>query len=748
MHTAVFSIVSPNYWHYARVLMASVRQHHPDWDRFVLVIGESPAAKGAEEPFATVPLEALSLPNPRQFTFRYTLLELNTAVKPWMFEHLFARGYDRVVYLDPDIFVYSPLVELESLPSETFLTLTPHLTGSIPGDDHPSERTILQAGTYNLGFLAVSRHPALPRFLAWWQEKLEFQCIVDVARGIFVDQKWMDLTPGLFPDVAILRHEGYNVAYWNLGQRTVAGEGKTATVNGQSLRFFHFSGIDPAYPATVSRHNYRLRTSDIGDAARLVEDYLPLLREAGLETFRSAPYAFGVFTDGTSVPNSARVAYRNSSALQAACGEDPFAHPELFHEMHDPPPPPLAARMGVASYRLLSRARPLVRLLPHPVRRAMREFLLKRRDPAPAMPRIETGLTPGLNVVGYLARETGVGESARLCGMACAAAGLPSHLIDVDPTGAGTLDAVHSASVYHVNADQTLAVRSQIPRVFDSSSYNIGCWHWELPELPDEWIPSAEPLDEIWAASSFIQSAISRKMTIPVVHMPHGVEITTIEACTPQELGVPPGRFTFLCMFDLESVVERKNPLGAVEAFRRAFPRDSSVALLIKAGRGVSQPEQYEALAERLRDIPNVYLTNRALSRARTHGLLAACDSLVSLHRSEGFGLILAESMYLGKPVVATGWSGNMDFMDTANSCPVAYELVTLDRTYGYYQAGQQWAEPDAGHAAHLMRRIVDDTEYRKQVGERARHTIRSRFSPEAAGLRYRRRLEFLGLMG
>ena len=116
MQTAVFTIVSPNYWHYARVLMGSVRQNHPEWERFVLVVGQTPAAEGDEEPFTTVPVVDLRLPSPRQFCFRYTLLELNTAVKPWMFEYLFARGYDRVVYLDPDTFLYSPLVELDALP--------------------------------------------------------------------------------------------------------------------------------------------------------------------------------------------------------------------------------------------------------------------------------------------------------------------------------------------------------------------------------------------------------------------------------------------------------------------------------------------------------------------------------------------------------------------------------------------------------------------------------------------------------
>lgn len=187
--------------------------------------------------------------------------------------------------------------------------------------------------------------------------------------------------------------------------------------------------------------------------------------------------------------------------------------------------------------------------------------------------------------------------------------------------------------------------------------------------------------------------------------------------------------------------------LGAVDAFRQAFPGESNAALLIKTSHEESHREEYAELEERLRGIPNVYLIDRLLSRARVSGLLEACDGVVSLHRSEGFGLILAEAMFLGKPVVATGWSGNMDFMNAENSCPIGYELVTLDRTYGAYSAGQQWAEPDRDHAAHLMRRLVEDSSYRTRIGERGRDTIRSQFSPRIAGLRYRARLESLGLM-
>jgi glycosyltransferase involved in cell wall biosynthesis len=747
MRTAAFSIISPNYQHSARVLMASVKRNHPDWDRFVLISGKTSVPAGAHEPFTTVPLAALPLPSPRQFCFRYTILELNTAVKPWMFENLFERGYDRVVYFDPDIVIYSPLAELDTAPPQTFLTLTPHLTGSISGDEHPSERTILQAGTYNLGFLAVSRRPSLAGFLRWWQEKLEFQCVVDTARGLFVDQKWMDLAPGLFPDVAILRHEGYNVAYWNLGQRTVVGNGANATVNGQPLRFFHFSGFDPAVPAMVSKHDPGQTLSSAGDAGKLIEDYAVALRSAGHETFRHAPYSYGVFSDGTRVADAARVAYRHSIELQTACGPDPFEHPELFRGFRDRSQSTLAAKAGLLSYRILSRARPLVRLFPRALRTAMREFLLGRRETAPTSVHGTTSLPAGLNVVGYLTRDTGVGESARLCATSCEDGGVFRHLIDLDSSDAFAPRAVYRASVFHVNADQTLAVQKQIPQIFDASRYNIGCWHWELPELPDAWIPAAEPLDEIWAPSAFIQSAISRKVTIPVVHMPHGIEVAEIEACSPQELGVPRDRFTFLCMLDLDSVVERKNPLAAVDAFRRTFPNESPAALLIKTIGAERHRNEYATLEESLGRVPGVYLADRMLSRARVNGLLAGCDAVVSLHRSEGFGLVLAEAMYLGKPVVATGWSGNMDFMNSGNSCPTGYELVTLDRTYMDYHQGQQWAEPDIDHAAHLIRRLVEDSAYRTQIGDRARHTIRSEFSPQAAGVRYRRRLEFLGLM-
>src|SRR5262249_2969399 len=182
-----------------------VRQAHPHWKRYVLLVDEPEGFfDPARERSRIVRLEELGLPDRQKFLYRYTLLELNTAVKPWLLGWLFqAAGADQVIYLDPDIYVYRPLADVTDLLGRgALMVLTPHLTGELNDAKRPGERDILQAGCYNLGFLALGRHPDLSRFLAWWRRKLEFDCRVDLADGLFVDQRSMDLTPGLVAHVA------------------------------------------------------------------------------------------------------------------------------------------------------------------------------------------------------------------------------------------------------------------------------------------------------------------------------------------------------------------------------------------------------------------------------------------------------------------------------------------------------------------------------------------------------------------
>lgn len=332
MRTAVFTIASNNYLPHVRVLMKSVAQCHPDWERWLLRV-DRPLSQGREPAgnWQTIDVESLGLPNHREFLFRYDILEMNTAAKPWMFEALFGRGAERVLYLDPDILLLSPLSEMaEELDSGANGLLTPHLTAPIDDDRRPSEQEILRCGTYNLGFLALRRSGETQRFLNWWQEKLEFGAGIDVAAGTFTDQKWVDAVPRLFSEFRVLSDPGYNVAYWNLMHRPLThrdGRWQAASV---PLRFFHFSGLDPEYPEALSRHQDRFRLRDLGEGETLVREYAQRLLESGYADFRRLPYAFGCFSDGTPIPNVLRRHYRRDRTLAEEAGADPFRNLAAF----------------------------------------------------------------------------------------------------------------------------------------------------------------------------------------------------------------------------------------------------------------------------------------------------------------------------------------------------------------------------------------------------------------------------------
>jgi glycosyltransferase involved in cell wall biosynthesis len=202
-----------------------------------------------------------------------------------------------------------------------------------------------------------------------------------------------------------------------------------------------------------------------------------------------------------------------------------------------------------------------------------------------------------------------------------------------------------------------------------------------------------------------------------------------------KELGLPEDRFLFLAMFDTKSVLERKNPLGVLRAFKRAFAQDdASVGLVLKLNNPDYEQPVLRELREELAGSENVFLIDRLLTRDELTSLIGACDCFVSLHRSEGFGLGPAEAMSLGKPAIVTNWSGNTDYMTADNCIAIDYELVQLGRDYGPYKAHQRWAEPDLEQAAHWMKRVVAQPELARQIGLRGQQTIQSEFSPDAVG--------------
>jgi len=320
------TIVSNNYLAFARVLADSLLARHPDLEIFVLVVDEPTSAIDySTERFQVVFADELEIPRFRHFAFKYSLLELNTAVKPYFLEYLHrVRGKKAVLYFDPDIKVLGPLTPLFDALEQSNLLLTPHLLEPLEDDFRPSERNILMSGVYNLGFLGLGFNDRTLGFLDWWQRRLYSYCLHRISDGLFVDQRWMDLAPCLVPDVEVVRDPGYNVAYWNLANRHLEHGKQGWLVNGVPLRFFHFSGLVVDDLEQISKYQDRYKLKDRPDLKTLFEEYRQDIMGAGWEQTKGIPYAYGRFSHGPSIPDLAREELRRLDSV----GDrwlDPFA---------------------------------------------------------------------------------------------------------------------------------------------------------------------------------------------------------------------------------------------------------------------------------------------------------------------------------------------------------------------------------------------------------------------------------------
>lgn len=322
------TIVSPNYLAYARTVSVSYLAQHPGHLFFVLIVADL-AAEDRKifegDGFTPIMLSEIGLEDLRGEGMKYDTLELNTNVKPTFMKYLIQRfDLENLVYLDPDIFVYAPLTPVfDALDSGSMATLTPHMTTPVDDGKLPSEQDMLYNGTYNLGFIAVRRCEQSWRLLSWWERRCLDLGFSEGRTGLFVDQKWMNLAPGLFDKVEILRHPGCNMAYWNLHERTLSGDAEGYTVNGSAqLCFFHFSGIVLDDPAMLSKNTNRFTLADRPDLGRLFADYKHAVlanRDAARE---ATPYGFDRLSDGTAVTRLARRIYAKHQMRWS--GQDPF----------------------------------------------------------------------------------------------------------------------------------------------------------------------------------------------------------------------------------------------------------------------------------------------------------------------------------------------------------------------------------------------------------------------------------------
>ncbi len=361
----------------------------------------------------------------------------------------------------------------------------------------------------------------------------------------------------------------------------------------------------------------------------------------------------------------------------------------------------------------------------------------------------------GLNIAGFFRADLGVGESVRCMARAADAARIKTALIELklhcinpqtDDTFVARLqsDNPYPVNVFHLDAPVSSDIDHHHGAAFRLGKYNIGYWAWELPEFPDAWVPFSDYFDEIWTPSRFTTEAIAQKLVVPVLTMPHAISFARPSGDFRQKYGLPKDKFLFLFLYDLNSYSERKNPAAVIEAFQRSGLAGRGAALVIKVHNVPLNPADFERLREAAAALPGTTIITQTLTRTEIYELESACDCFVSLHRSEGFGLALAECMYLGKPVIATDWSGTTDFINANNACPVRAGLVTLDRSHGPYAKGQTWAAPDIEHAAWWMQQLHGDPALVRKVGAAARLSVETNLSPAVIGARYRRRLEAL----
>ncbi|MFL9903775.1 glycosyltransferase family 4 protein [Paraburkholderia fungorum] len=359
----------------------------------------------------------------------------------------------------------------------------------------------------------------------------------------------------------------------------------------------------------------------------------------------------------------------------------------------------------------------------------------------------------GVNIVGFPQGILGLAEDARMMGQALQLAAVPHAFINAPISGPAkvdtsvirllTLEPKYRVSVFCLPPPEMVRLALEGGRkLIDSANYKVGAWPWELPQWPTAFGRVHQFVDEIWAQSRFVQTAFRKLGDTPVHHMPMAVDIPAPTQRVRGRFGLPEDDFLFYLMFDGNSWLTRKNPLAGVQAFQKAFDASvSGVGLVIK---GMNIRES-DPIWKRIRDIasrdPRIYIVSEKLSRQDTVNFMASLDSYISLHRSEGFGRVIAEAMLLGQPVIVTNFSGNVDYCDAETSFLVDGELVPLRAGDYLFHEGQYWCDPDVAQAVQQIQRVFEDVEARTRIAAAGQQRLRQDYSIDAVSRRYATRM-------
>lgn len=360
-------------------------------------------------------------------------------------------------------------------------------------------------------------------------------------------------------------------------------------------------------------------------------------------------------------------------------------------------------------------------------------------------------LLPGLNLAGLFRSENGLGEAARLLVATVRESGMPfttmtfmrspsrqGHPFQDHGPGAP----VYDINIVAVNADHTVLFAADMGPEFFRDRYTIGTWFWETDELPARLHGALDYVDEVWMSSEYSRQAVARVTDKPTFVFPLPiVEPDYPREVTREQLGMPPG-FTFLFAFDFMSAARRKNPVGLVRAFKAAFADGEGPQLVIKSANGWHRPDDLDELKTEIGNRRDITLVDSYVPVGWVTAMIAQCDCYISLSRAEAFGLTMAEAMMMGKPTVATAYSGNLEFMTETNSYLVPATEVIVGPGVPIYPADGNWGEPSLEHATRIMREIAAAPDKARQKGAAAREDMLTNHSVAARARLLRGRVE------
>ena len=771
---AIVTICSGHYLPHAKILLTSLQKYHPEAALFLCLADKlQPDEELKIEGVEVILVEDLAITNFADLAFRYNADEFPRAIKPFVMQNLIVRGFEEVVYLDPDVELFAPITPVfDAFAGGADFVITPYVT-------KPAEigffDEIVEAGIYNLSFIAVNNSLNGISFLYWWGRQSRFRG--GYGQEGIGNEKSVELLPIFYDNVAVLDDPGLNVGYGNLAQRELSKNDEGWTIDAQPLRFFHFKGIDRKAP------HHSQDTSCYKDSTlvrEIISDYINKLKHFS-DDIAYTEYGYGRFNNGIAIADIMRRCYRNTKDIFL---ENPF---ESFADYLNKPsiscisdsPWSIANLMyyfwkeqnlqqvfDLNYFERYSYSLWFIRHAPNygidtyfinPVLDNIGYYRAKRAKSKP----LKRDSLADVCVIGYLKAETGVGHAGRMVTNSFCKSQVNTQGYNVtvnviarqvetiiDPILTDEIDSL--VEVYNVNAHELGAIAEYLQDKTNKDAYKINMPFWELSKFPKAWIDNYRDIDEVWTPSRFVQAAVQTAIELPVIWMPPAVTLEPFTVRDRSYFKLPDRTFLFHFNFDFTSFATRKNAIAGIKAYRLAFGNSSNnipTALVIKTRGYDPDGKNLQKLIDLTADEPDIYILNEEMAYNDAMALMNCCDCYLSLHRSEGFGYTLAEAMLLGKPAIATDYSGSKDFLDSTTGFPVDYRLISVKENEYPFWESQQWADPDLDHAAWLMRKIVADPAHTQKVAFAGKQKILTEYSAEHIGQLYKQRLQQIGLI-